>query len=464
MTPSHLKEQFNNDHHGQYHLYPHYNEEINHPNYEPEEIITEPNLQLDINHNNTQDVQPDNVRTHRSGRITGSTNARVHSSGILTGMTCVTSIIRQVEPNSIDQAWNHTDIDERRKWRLVIKDELTSMIHKNVLSPVKVKDEQEVSRPLGMRWVVKIKDNGRYRAMLVAKGFLQREGVDYDLIHSPVLCDITFRLLLVYHLLNPKTIMVEVDIKKAFLESKIEEEIYIKTPDILKTLDNNFKNTRFSKLNMSVYGLVQAANNFYDELTNYLQSKNFNIYEGEPCLLNKQEVYVGLYVDDLLIIGPTNQVNTLLEELKNIFEVRVDKDIKEFVGCELIVQDYKIILHQRKIIAKLLQEFNEEIKDLKFKGCPMGNLTKVIRPSDDSQDLLSTQKQVRYQSGVGSLLYIVKHSRPDLNNSVRELSKIMDRANEEGYKKLLQVLNFVRYTTDLGIIFETSKTLTWNLE
>ena len=73
---------------------------------------------------------------------------------------------------------------------------------------------------------------------------------------------------MIYHLLNPKTIMVAVDIKKAFLESKIEEEIYIRTPDILKTLDNNFKNTKFSKLNRSVYGLVQAEKNFYDELTN----------------------------------------------------------------------------------------------------------------------------------------------------------------------------------------------------
>ena len=72
--------------------------------------------------------------------------------------------------------------------------------------------------------------------------------------------------------------MVAVDIKKAFLESKIEEEIYIRTPDILKTLDNNFKNTKFRKLNRSVYGLVQAVKNFYDELSNYLQSKNFKIY------------------------------------------------------------------------------------------------------------------------------------------------------------------------------------------
>ena len=59
-------------------------------------------------------------------------------------------------------------------------------------------------------------------------------------------------------------------------------------------------------------------------------------------------------MDDLLIIGPTNQVNVLLQELEDRFEVHVDKKLKEFVGCELIVQDNKIILHQRKIIEKLL--------------------------------------------------------------------------------------------------------------
>ena len=154
------------------------------------------------------------------------------------------------------------DIDERRKWRLVIKYELTTMIQKNVLSPVKHEDESGVTRKLGMSLVLKIKDNGRYRARIVDKGFLQIEGVDYDLSHSAVLCDITFRLLLIYHLLNPKMMMVEVDIKKAFLESKIEEDVYIRTPDILKTLDYTFQGTKFSKLNRSVYGLVQSSKNF----------------------------------------------------------------------------------------------------------------------------------------------------------------------------------------------------------
>ena len=79
----------------------------------------------------------------------------------------------------------------------------------------------------------------------------------------------------------------------------------------------------------------------------------------------------------------------------------------------------KLILYQHKIILKLLQDFHQEIINLKFNGCPMGNLIKVNRPTEDSSDILPTNKQVRYHSGVGYLLYILKHSRTDLNNSVR---------------------------------------------
>ena len=61
----------------------------------------------------------------------------------------------------------------------------------------------------------------------------------------------------------------------------------------------------------------------------------------------------------------------------------------------------------------------------------MGKLIKVTLPLDGSKYILSTNKQVRYQSGVGSFLYIVKHSRPYLNNSVRKLSKRMDLEDKD---------------------------------
>ena len=116
------EEQLTNDHDEHYNIYHHSNTQVNHPNYEPEEIITEPNHQLETITNTSQYVQPSKIRIHLSGKISGTSNSRVHRSVIVTGMTCVTSIIRQVEPNNIDQDWNHKDIDERRKWRLVIKD------------------------------------------------------------------------------------------------------------------------------------------------------------------------------------------------------------------------------------------------------------------------------------------------------------------------------------------------------
>ena len=125
-----------NDHDEHFNIYHHSNTQINHPNYEPEDIITEPNHQLEVHQNNTQDLQPSNIRIHSSGKVSGSTNSRVHHSGIVTGMTCVTSIIRQVEPNTIDQSWDHSDINQRRKCIIVIKDELNTMIQKNILSPV----------------------------------------------------------------------------------------------------------------------------------------------------------------------------------------------------------------------------------------------------------------------------------------------------------------------------------------
>ena len=89
------------------------------------------------------------------------------------------------------------------------------------------------------------------------------------------------------------------------------------------------------------------------------------------------------------------------------------------MGCELIIKDDKLIINQCKIILKLLQDLDQENKDLKFKVCPIGNLIKVTLTFNESNDIICTNKQVRYQSGVGSLLYIVKYSSPGLNNSVR---------------------------------------------
>ena len=99
---------------------------------------------------------------------------------------------------------------------------------KNVWTIMDKKDLPSKTRILPMRWIFKIKNDMRHRARLVAKGFRQIKGVDYDLSHSPVLSEVAFRLLLLFSLQKGREI-VTIDIEKAFLEPKVDEDIYIYT-------------------------------------------------------------------------------------------------------------------------------------------------------------------------------------------------------------------------------------------
>lgn len=70
---------------------------------------------------------------------------------------------------------------------------------------------------------------------------------------------------------------------------------------------------------------------------------------------------------------------------------------------------------------------------------------------DPNSITLSSQEQTRYQSVVGSLLYLLKHSRPDLSNAVRELTKTMDKAIKRDYELMLKVIKYIEFTKDLGL-------------
>ena len=129
----------------------------------------------------------------------------------------------KVDPDTFDQAWNHTNISERRMWRSAIKEELSSMQDKKVWEII---DKEPDMRILNMKWVFKLKNDGRYRACLVAMGFRQLAGVDYHEAHAPVLHEVSLRLMLILALKMNLNVL-SLDIEKAFLESKLKEEIYI---------------------------------------------------------------------------------------------------------------------------------------------------------------------------------------------------------------------------------------------
>ena len=87
---------------------------------------------------------------------------------------------------------------------------------------------------------------------------------------------------------------------------------------------------------------------------------------------------------------------------------------------------------------------------------PFGTNNRIVRPGDDEK-LISKEVQTRYCSGIGMLLYLVKYSRPDLSNAVRELSKVNDGATNEHVKSLLRVIKFAIDTKNKVLVYKVEE-------
>jgi Reverse transcriptase (RNA-dependent DNA polymerase) len=146
--------------------------------------------------------------------------------------------------------------------------------------------------------IFKIKRNGAFRARLVACGYSQVPGVDFNESFAPVINDVSFRILLVAKLVwDMKSTII--DIETAFLHGNLDEEIYINIPSGL-IVDPNKKLIR----KKTIYNLVQSARKFYENLIEVLKVIRFVGSKSDPCLWTKWEskvkniLIIGIYVDD----------------------------------------------------------------------------------------------------------------------------------------------------------------------
>ncbi len=152
----------------------------------------------------------------------------------------------------------------------------------------------------------KVKRNGVFRARLVALGYSQIPGVDYTDNFAPVINDITYRIVLLNWLINDWDSEV-IDVETAFLYGNLEEEIYMKCPDGLSEVDNTDEDDCLL-LNKSIYGLVQAARQWWKMFVEYLTKElGFQKSYVDPCLLilieEEGKLYFCIYVDDALLVG-----------------------------------------------------------------------------------------------------------------------------------------------------------------
>jgi len=137
---------------------------------------------------------------------------------------------------------------------------------------------------IGSKWVFKEKRDGRFRARLVCLGYSQIPGVDFRDNYAPMGNDITFRVIMVLRLIyNLHAVLL--DVKTAFLYGKLEEEIYMEIPMGYKEVYADPGHDKVLVLKMAMYGLVQAARQWFKHLSDVLITLGFNTCESDPCLM-----------------------------------------------------------------------------------------------------------------------------------------------------------------------------------
>lgn len=344
---------------------------------------------------------------------------------------------------------------DKAQWQKAMWTEFDNIESKRVWQFMRKRDLPFGRKTIGNRWVYIIKDDGRYRARTVAKGYSQIPGKDFHENHAPVVHDTSFHLTLVQKMMY-KLNSRQFDIETAFLYGDLEEEIYMEFPDGYEEYLANEKGCNFTSseycviLKKALYGLVQAARQWWKKITETLQGLDFHPSPADPCLFVRKQVgkeppaFVILYVDDGGIIGTQEVIVKVLKSLSKVFTVKDLGVMEHFVGCHLIENKSRdtMWIHQPKLIKHLEESFKSLITSDRVFKTPAAPKTVIMRPQEGDTKI-SAADQSLYRSGVGMLLYLIKHSRPDLSNSIRELTKVLDGATPAHWKAMLRVIKYV---------------------
>jgi histone deacetylase 1/2 len=194
------------------------------------------------------------------------------------------------------------------------------------------------TKHLGEPHTVAAKPDGniaRYKARLVAKGFQQREGIDFEEVFAPVSKYTTLRVLLATIAATDMELH-QLDIKTAFLNGELEEEIYISQPPGYESGGPEFA----CKLNKTIYGLRQAPRAWFMRLKDELLSIGFVASSADPSLYtfkhNGHLAYILVYVDDILIASKSIElVHTIKAKLMSSFDARDMGEASFFLGMSI---------------------------------------------------------------------------------------------------------------------------------
>lgn len=337
---------------------------------------------------------------------------------------------------------------EAAEWKNAMNEEYNSLLQNNTWE---LTDLPENRKAIKSKWVYTIKErpktSPRYKARLVAKGYLQKPGIDYGEIFSPVMKMDSIRIILSLAAFY-KLDIAHFDVKTAFLYGDLKEELYLEQPEGF--CDGTGKVCRLFK---GLYGLKQASRAWNNKLHGFLTEFGFQQVKSDHCVyfMKNHEIIVilGIYVDDGLLCCNSELIkDKILTYLKKLLEIQVE-DANCFVGLEIDRDKNKNILkiHQKTYIKRILTRFN--MLDCKTIDTPADANVRLSKPVEISDELMPFS----YREVVGSLIYLMTGSRPDIAFVVSKLSQFIECHDKTHWTAIKRILRYLKGSIDVGITY-----------
>ena len=358
-------------------------------------------------------------------------------------------------PYSNPTPQTHTEAmasDEAPFWREAERVEIAAM--KSMGTFGKAKLTPRGRRPVKSRWVYakKFDENNnliKFKARLVAKGFSQVYGKDYLETFSPVAMLKSIRTLAAIAAAKGMKIH-HMDVATAFLNAPLTKidgnDVHLELPAGCNELGLGDVVRVFRAL----YGFKQSPREWNQVLHQRLLDLGFSQCIADPCIYYKgTELYVGIFVDDLFIVGSNPSIiNDFKTKMKERFKMTDLGLLTWYLGMHFTQTDEGIAIDQSQYIAQKLSTFN------------FSKWTVATPLLVNFQDLLDNddgiaERNFPYRSAVGSLIHLMRSTRPDIAVAVSIVSRYLDRPTKVHCDMVRRIYQYLAQSQNVGLVYKT---------
>src|SRR4051812_28929760 len=358
------------------------------------------------------------------------------------------------EPTNYEEAMVSPD---SAKWLEAMKSEMGSMYENKVWTLV---DLPEGRQAIENKWIFKKKTDADgnvtvYKARLVAKGFRQVQGIDYDETLSPVAMLKSVRIMLAIAAFYDYEIW-QMDVKTAFLNGFLEEELYMMQPEgFVDPKDAN----KVCKLQRSIYGLVQASRSWNIRFNEVIKAFGFEQVYGEPCISKKVSgstiAFLVLYVDDILLMGcDIELLESIKAYLNKCFSMKDLGEAAYILGIKIYRDRSRrlIGLSQGTYLDKILKKFKMDQAKKGFLPVLQGVKLSTAHCPTMAEDR-EKMSVIPYASAIGSIMYAMLCTRPDVNLAISLVGRYQSDRGAEHWTTVKNILKYLKRTKNMFLVY-----------